>query len=78
MDELDEMVDGIVERSAVKIVDHFFLRAAQLVALLTQKFAGERSVAHPGAIGLEYPIYLADLVWSHSQPRAGTGRGGVG
>jgi hypothetical protein len=34
MDELDEMVDGIIERSAVKIVDHFFLRAAQLVAVL--------------------------------------------
>ncbi|MEX1312498.1 MAG: hypothetical protein AB1Z65_18910 [Candidatus Sulfomarinibacteraceae bacterium] len=33
MDDLDEMVDGIVERSAVKIVDHFFLRAAQLLAI---------------------------------------------
>jgi uncharacterized coiled-coil protein SlyX len=34
MDELDEMVDGIVERSAVKIVDHFFVRAVQLLAIL--------------------------------------------
>lgn len=34
MAEFDEMVDGIVEVSAVKIVDHFFIRAVQLVAVL--------------------------------------------
>jgi hypothetical protein len=34
MEELDEMIDGIVERSAVKVVDHFFLRAVQLLAIL--------------------------------------------
>jgi hypothetical protein len=34
MDEFDEMIDGIVERSAVKVVDHFFLRAVQLLAIL--------------------------------------------
>lgn len=34
MVDLEEMVDGIVERSAVKVVDHFFMRAVQLVAVL--------------------------------------------
>lgn len=34
MDELEVMVDDLVGRSAVKIVDHFFLRAVQLVAVL--------------------------------------------
>ncbi len=34
MIELEEMVDGIIERSAVKVVDHVFLRAVQLVAIL--------------------------------------------
>jgi len=33
MAELEEMVDGIVERSAVKVVDHFFIRAVQLLAI---------------------------------------------
>lgn len=34
MIELEEMVDGLVERTAVKVVDHAFLRAVQLVAIL--------------------------------------------
>jgi hypothetical protein len=34
MIELEEMVGGAVERSAVKVVDHVFLRAVQLVAIL--------------------------------------------
>lgn len=34
MDELEVMVDELVERSAVKVVDHFFIRAVQLLAIL--------------------------------------------
>ncbi len=34
MDELDGIIDGIVERSAIKVVDHFFIRAVQLLAIL--------------------------------------------
>jgi hypothetical protein len=34
MAELDEMANGIIERSAVKIVDHFFGRAVQLLAIM--------------------------------------------
>ena len=34
MVELEEMVDQLVERSAIKIVDHFFVRAMQFVAVL--------------------------------------------
>jgi hypothetical protein len=34
MVELEKMVDQLVERSAVKVVDHFFMRALQLVTIL--------------------------------------------
>lgn len=34
MVELEEMVGELVERSAIKVVDHFFIRAVQLVAIL--------------------------------------------
>jgi hypothetical protein len=34
MDELETMVDDLVERSAFKLIDHLFVRAAQLVAVL--------------------------------------------
>jgi len=34
MVELEEMVGGLVERSAITVVDHFFMRAAQLLAIL--------------------------------------------
>jgi hypothetical protein len=34
MTELDQILDGLVERSAIKVVDHFFMRALQLVAIL--------------------------------------------
>lgn len=34
MDELENMVDELVEESAIRIVDHFFVRTLQLVALL--------------------------------------------
>jgi len=34
MDELENMVDELVEKSAIKIVDHFFVRTLQLVAML--------------------------------------------
>ena len=52
MDELDEMVDGIVERSAVKIVDHFFLRAVQLLAI--------------GLVGLAFIAVGAVMLWKKS------------
>jgi len=32
------MVDELVERSAVKVVDHFFMRALQLIAVLLVGF----------------------------------------
>jgi hypothetical protein len=34
MNELEVMIDDLVEKSAVKIVDHFFIRAVQLLAIL--------------------------------------------
>ena len=34
MDELENMVDELVEESAIRIVDHFFVRTLQLMALL--------------------------------------------
>ncbi len=34
MVELEEMLGGLVERSAIKVVDHFFVRTMQLVAIL--------------------------------------------
>ncbi len=34
MVEFEEMVDGLVERSATKVVDHLFMRALQLVGLI--------------------------------------------
>jgi len=34
VDELESIAEDLIERSAVKIVDHFFKRALQLVALL--------------------------------------------
>ena len=34
MVELENMVDELVERSAVKVVDHFFMRALQLLTIL--------------------------------------------
>ena len=33
MNELEVMIDDLVEKSAVKIVDHFFIRALQLLAI---------------------------------------------
>jgi len=33
MDELEIMVDELVERSAARVVDHFFVRAVQLLAI---------------------------------------------
>lgn len=39
MDELEIMVDELVERSAVKVVDHFFVRAVQLLAIALVGFA---------------------------------------
>ena len=52
MDELDVMVDGIIERSAVKIVDHFFLRAVQLLAI--------------GLVGLAFIAVGAVMLWKKS------------
>lgn len=34
MTDFDEIAEGLIERSTVRIVDHFFVRALQLVALL--------------------------------------------
>jgi len=39
MDEFEVMVDALVEKSAVKIVDHFFMRAVQLLAIALIGFA---------------------------------------
>jgi hypothetical protein len=34
MVELEEMVGELVERSAITVVDHFFMRAMELLAIL--------------------------------------------
>ena len=52
MDDLEAMVDDLVERSTAKIVDHFFLRAAQLVAVLL--------------VGLAFIAVGAVMLWKKS------------
>lgn len=52
MDELETMVGELIEHSAVKIVDHFFLRAVQLLAI--------------GLIGIGLIAGVAVVLWKRS------------
>ncbi len=49
MAEVDELAEQIIERSSVKIVDHFFMRALQLLAI--------------GLVGLGLIAVVVALIW---------------
>jgi len=49
VDELEELAEDLIERSAVKIVDHFFIRAVQLLAI--------------GLVGFALAAVVVVLIW---------------